>query len=315
MALSGSRDYSVTRNSILQEAAELAGIINYDETLETNQTTSYAKTLELMVKSAAWKDVALWTRQDVTVFLSTSKYYYDLGNGGDRAAVDPTVTELGAAADSADTDITVDSITGISDADVIGVEVDDDVMHWTTVNGAPSGTTVALAAGLSDDADEDNKVYAYTTVLAYKPLWIEQAVLRDEYDKDHPVERLTKREYNDIEWKLPDENENNSGDVEKIYYDPKHIGHTKGRLFVYPQPDTVNRRLILTCRFAIQDFDADNDPDFPQFCFEALTTNLAVRLCVKAERAVPPGLAKLARDSLFEARGSSREHTQWEVRG
>ena len=50
------------------------------------------------------------------------------------------------------TSITVASITGIADGDTLGILLDDDSWHWSTVNGAPSGTTVVITDALPSAA-------------------------------------------------------------------------------------------------------------------------------------------------------------------
>jgi hypothetical protein len=53
----------------------------------------------------------------------------------------------------------VDSITGVASGDIIGVALDTGLWHWTTVNGAPSGSTIVLTAGLPSAAGDNNIVH------------------------------------------------------------------------------------------------------------------------------------------------------------
>jgi len=59
-----------------------------------------------------------------------------------------TETTLAADGEGTDSTIEVASITNIASGDVIGVKLDTGKYHFTTVNGAPSGTTVTLTAAL-----------------------------------------------------------------------------------------------------------------------------------------------------------------------
>jgi hypothetical protein len=70
-------------------------------------------------------------------------------------------TAMRVAGVATDATIDVDSITGITNGDNIGVELDDGTMHWTTVNGAPSGTVITLTAVLPSATAIDNRVYAH----------------------------------------------------------------------------------------------------------------------------------------------------------
>jgi hypothetical protein len=58
-----------------------------------------------------------------------------------------------------DLTIDVDSISGISDNDSIGIVLDDTTTHWTQVNGTPSVNTVTLETYLPYAAAIDNVVY------------------------------------------------------------------------------------------------------------------------------------------------------------
>ncbi|MDO8969906.1 MAG: hypothetical protein Q7U74_04400, partial [Saprospiraceae bacterium] len=59
-----------------------------------------------------------------------------------------TSTTLSANASGGDVTITVASITGIASGDIIGVKLNTGLYHFTTVNGAPAGSTVTLTAAL-----------------------------------------------------------------------------------------------------------------------------------------------------------------------
>ena len=70
-----------------------------------------------------------------------------------------TVT-LSADAAKWATTIDVSSITNISDKDNIGIELDySDVIHWTFVNGTPSGSTVTLNNPMIGAASSGNTVH------------------------------------------------------------------------------------------------------------------------------------------------------------
>jgi len=68
-------------------------------------------------------------------------------------------TALTVAGASGHTSVTVGSISGVADGDDIGVVLDDKTIHWTTVNGAPSGSAIPLSAALTGAAAVANAVY------------------------------------------------------------------------------------------------------------------------------------------------------------
>lgn len=77
---------------------------------------------------------------------------------GIRLVIARVDTTLSVAAVSTDTTITVASATGISSGDNIAVLLDDGTTHFTTVNGAPSGSVVTLTAAMPGAAAIGNDV-------------------------------------------------------------------------------------------------------------------------------------------------------------
>ena len=68
-------------------------------------------------------------------------------------------TRVKVAGSEGDSTIDVNSISGISDNDSIGITLDSGTVQWTTVDGTPSGDTVTLADSLDGDAAVGNTVY------------------------------------------------------------------------------------------------------------------------------------------------------------
>lgn len=85
-----------------------------------------------------------------------------LGIGGDQQAV---TTLNGAVVEEAST-VTLTSATGVSDGDQIAIFLDNDMIHVTTVDGAPSGAVVTLADALPDPAASGNAVKVYSPEFA-----------------------------------------------------------------------------------------------------------------------------------------------------
>jgi hypothetical protein len=182
-----------------------------------------------------------------------------------------TKTELSADASSGASTITVDSITGISSGDNIGVQLDTGSLQWTTVNGAPAGSTVTLTDVLTSDADENAFVYAYTTGIQ-RPLDVRDVRIRlnDQDGQDVPLFDSSRSEYNDLSTKETE------GKATQVYFDPQLVN---AKLFVWPTADSVKDTLRFTMRRPIFDMDgANNTADVPPEWQETLIYNLAVRL-------------------------------------
>lgn len=71
-------------------------------------------------------------------------YLWNSGSSDWDYVSDGTDTTLTAGADSPDTTITVDSISGFSDGDPIGIRLDSGAQHRTTIDGAPAGSDIDL---------------------------------------------------------------------------------------------------------------------------------------------------------------------------
>lgn len=271
MALSGSIDFTVTRDQIIYSALRLLTVIKDDEDPSKWEVDNAAQALNLMVKSWQTEGIGLWLFSFATIYLEYNKQYYNLNSStGDHATLSSDETALGADAASGATSITVDSISGITASDYIGIELDDGTMQWTTVSGTPSGTTVNLGAALTDDASEDNVVYTYTTKMA-RPLSILELRSVDSSGNEIPVELVAR----DIFMMNTPKDMLASYPVQS-YYDPQL---TTGVLYVHPTASDVSCRLHATVKGTVNDFDAaSNNAHFPVEWLEALKYNLAIRL-------------------------------------
>ena len=297
MATSGSSNFDLTRNEIIIDALIHCGANEQGEAPAAEDTAFAARELNRMVKAWQASGTHLWKTKEAVVFLTKGTAKYSLGNASsdDEASLSHVKTELSAAAASGASTITVDSITGVADADTVGVVQDDGTIHWTTVNGAPSGSTVTLTAVTTAAAAVDNHVYAYTTKLV-RPLRMLTARRRDEADQDIPM----------LEWARSDyfgtPNKTTEAPPTAVYYDPQ-LG--SGVLYLWPAPDTVNDRILLTVDIPIEDYaDTSNTSDLPQEWLSALTWNLAdqlvpsygvpERLALRIERRAISSLALVA---------------------
>jgi len=269
MAYSGSYDYSVTRDDIIKGALRTIGIIKRGTVPPTVDVTDVAQALNLMIKAWQAEGIGLWLNKMVTVFLQDATQAYDMSAASGHHTTSYVATTLDADAESGDLTIEVASATGIASAYYIAVMLDDGTLQWTTVNGAPSDTTVTLAAALTDDASSGNAVFCYQT-KAQKPMQILGAWLRDSSGFDLPLQIVGRDEYEDIGDK------DSEGAVSKVYYDPQL---TTGKLYIWPSPDDAASVVRLLAKYPAQDLDAATDtPDFPIEWAEALKFNLALRI-------------------------------------
>jgi hypothetical protein len=277
MARSGSYDFKVTQQDVINAALRVIFGLGGKRPPTTNAQREQAngqQALNMMLKAWQARNVGLWKNAEIIVFLAEDEYSYDLGPTGDHAAESIVETEISTAGSETDTTLTVDSITGISDADNIGIELDDGSLQWTTVNGTPAASTITITAALTDDVAVDNNVYTYTTIIQ-RPLTITEGRLYRDDGTETPLEIINRDEYMNLA------NKSSTGPANQVYYDPQL---DNGKLYVWPACSDVAEYLKLTARLPVQDMeDSDHNFDFPQEWFEAIKLNLAYKLSPEYE--------------------------------
>jgi len=210
--------------------------------------------------------------EEGTLFLVSGQESYAFGAGGDEAGIDSVKTELATAGSSGGLTITVDSATGIASADVIGIELDDGTLQWTTVNGAPAAGVITITAALTGAAAADNHVYAYTSRIE-KPVRILRDTVRLELASGNeiPVRLVSRAEYMSLS------NKSTTGKCNQIYHDRFH-GNT-GTVYTWPTADDVKDVLHFTYESVIQDVDAaTNNPHYPIEAMDYLVKALRYEL-------------------------------------
>ena len=269
MPTSGSINLSASRDDIITEALEMLGVLAEGTSPSAAQLTSCSRTLNYMMKSWQADGINLFAIQLVYLFLIKNQSSYSLlGTTTDHYTASFVETTTSAAASSGASTIVVTSATGISASDKIGV-YQDSTMHWTTVNGAPSGSTITLTAALTADVSSGAVVYAYTS-KAKRPMRVLESVVHDVNSNDTPIHVGSREEY------FNQSNKGTDSRVNTIYYDPQV---ETPKLYVWPQTEDERHYLKLYVQRTLDDVDsAVNEVDFPQEWYLPLATNLAVLL-------------------------------------
>jgi hypothetical protein len=304
MTTSGTSSFNVVRDDIIKAAARKIGAIRATQTPNAQMVTDFAQALNALVKHWQAKGLHVWTETEATLFPQAGQTRYAISDASssDHATQSYVATLLSAVAASSATTITVDSITGISSGDHIGVVLDDGTVHWTTVNGAPSGSTITLTTGLADSASADAHVYAYTTKIV-RPLKIVDARWQDaDTGIESPViEMIARLKYR----QLPTKTE--AGATVSAFYDPQL---TTGYLNLWHVPDPFEGFVNFTWWRPIMDFNAAGDnPDLPQEWIRTMMWNLALEMAPEFD--VPAQkfqiIQAMAAQSLEEVEGWDRE--------
>lgn len=275
MATSGSYDYLVTAEQVIQEMLEQIGVLAAGETLDANDRTSCLRSLNMLVKQ--WSGnfdfapgLKAFSRKTGYIFLQKDQGVYELGPSGDNATLSYDTTTMRVAGSATDTTLEVVSTSGMTAADYIGIELDSGSIYWTTITSVTDTDTLVIPApGLSGAAGIGNRIFAYTTKLI-RPLYIENAVLRNTSNVDSPLETMTSNYYDRIS------NKSTDGTPSRYRYDNTL---TDGTFYLDTQPSDVTDVVRITFMAPAEDYDsATNDIAYPQEWYLALSLGLG-KIC------------------------------------
>ncbi len=155
-------------------------------------------------------------------------------------------------------------------ADNVGLKLDDDTIHWTTIVSVDSSIQITITTGLASAASSGKKVYAYTT-KAGRPQKIVSAYRRDKNDIDTEITMIGETEYR------RQSNKGSEGPPVEAWYQPTL---TTGTLYVWPVDGGASwDKIVMSAQYLPDDFDAAADnPQFPIEWGNALTWLLAAEL-------------------------------------
>lgn len=279
MAVSGSKNFAITRSDIIEGALRKIGVIDQGEAIDGNEYLTANIALNLMVKEWVADGADLFLRTESTLFLQPGQRVYNLST--DHITDSYVETALTSGESSGSTVIAVDDSTGMTAGDFIGIKMDDDTIHWSTIATVDSGTQVTINDATDAIAQADNKVYAYTTKSA-RPQKLIFAYRRDTSGFDTEVEIIGESDYQ------RQSNKSASGPPVEVWYNPKGNAAT-GELSVWPvDGGSAWDKLVLVNQVLPDDFDASSDnPDFPIEWGNTLIWNLAAEL--STEYGIPEG--------------------------
>lgn len=270
MATSGSTNYTQTRNQIINDVLSLLGVLSAGGTATANDITFCSDQLNKMVKAWQSQGIHLWKECESVLLLTNDKNKYTLSSTStDISGDNPVLTELSAAASASATSLTVTSTAGMTAADNISIELDDNTRHNTTIISVDSATTLTITSGLASAAASGSVVVTFTT-RSGRPLLIQNARYKYAGGIERRIKEMSRTEY----MSLP--NKSNNGPITGYYYSPQL---SNGLLYVWQTPDNVGDVLLFSYVKSIEDFDSSGDePDFPVECLECITLNLACRV-------------------------------------
>ena len=285
MAISGSIDFTLTRDTCIQEALEQLGVLGEGESPTASQLSSDAQTLNLMLKSWQNKEIAQSLIRKFYVFLDDEKRQYNLSTTASSSAhsahnfyVDTLATDMAEDA----TSLTVTTGTGAADGDTLLVVLDDGSLGAGDVESGGGTTALVTPAIEGDDAESGSTYFAYTTKVT-RPLdilYVNRCQVPSTVGEDTiaaytstPCDILSRRDYQALS------NKSNEGTPTAVWYDPQWPTAT---LHVYPEPKGNGEFLECYGQFTIDDMDSASDNfALPSRWYLAVAFNLAFWLTSK----------------------------------
>lgn len=272
MTTSGSTNFTVNRNEIIDLAGLGAGKKGIGRVLSAEDINTASILLNLIVKQ--WQGKAdfapglkEWTRKRAFLFPEKGEHEYTLGPSGDHATASYSQTTTDAAEAIGQTTISVTSTTGMTAGDYIGIRCNDGSIHWSTISSFVAGDTVTIASALTVAAASGSTVYWYTTKISM-PLEVISIRRMDTSSNETTLDAMSLMDYENIP------NKTNDGDPSRYLYEK---GITNGTLFFDLEISNTTDIYLLTYLRPIEDFDAATDtPDYPQEWLRPLAGQLSM---------------------------------------
>lgn len=270
MATSGVDTWNPYLIDIIRQALLNATAVDETEEPSADQYLTALRQLNGLVKTIEATGAHVWTEEEAVLFLQPGQGRYVIGGAAadnTADAEDWILMDLTAPAAAAATTITVDDVTGVASGMNIGITLVDGSVQWTTVSGAPVGSVITLAAGLTAGASAGALVTAYTTKIS-RALKVPTArLLTLAAETEIPMRVMSRQEYMD----LP--NKASPGVPTQFFYSPQR---DTGLFYVWPLPSAPLWAVRFTWYRPLQDFLTPEDTgDFPQEWFLPLMWALA----------------------------------------
>lgn len=271
MTTSGQTNYSPQAVKIFTDAMIDLAVINEDEALTPAQLQACFRKANGLIKNWEATGLHVWTEQEGILFLQKGQTRYLLGGAStdhfaDAFGYQLTTTSANVAAAGAA--VPLASTAGFAANQKVGIVMDTGEAFWTTVNGAPAGGAITLAAGVSGAVSAGAFVYSYTTDNV-RPLQVPAARrLAFTGMVETPLGKLwSRREYMD------QPNKTATGLTTAAFYNP---ARDQGEMFVWQSPPDANSALRFTWYRPLETFLTNTDTaDMPDEWSLALEWNLA----------------------------------------
>lgn len=275
MSTSGVATFARNRDQLIASALRKISAFESGETPDAAAVSEASDALNVLVKHWQGSGVEIWTTQEAVLFPVAEQTRYTVGTGTTDRVIGPYIqTALTSDAALGASTVVLDSVVDVATTYTIGVMLDDDTIQWTTVNGAPSGSTVTLTATLTGAATAANPVFVAPASTLVRPLKIISARRHNLASGiDVPLSEMDRIEYEEMP------NKSAIGAINSFYYDRRGGATRTGLMHLWLSPADASEIIKMTVARPMQDFTvAGDDADLPQEWIRALEWGLADEL-------------------------------------
>ena len=272
MATSGSTSFTLSTLQVIERAFAKIDVKVAEQPLQSDEQQDGIDSLNLMIKAWGAQGLHLWTKDEGILFLDVGKTDFNLGPTGDEACQFDDFIASTTTSDKVATDVVIDVIdtTDMVIGDKIGVELDDNTRHWTTILTVDSLIQVTLTDALPSDSKSGSTVFTFTNLIQRPQRILSYRRKKFGQDNEIPVLSWSRDEYFNQVNKL------SRGTVVNCYYSPQL---NDGRLYVWQTASNVNDLIRFTFERPMDIITiGDDNLDFPEEWLEAIIYGLAFRL-------------------------------------
>ncbi len=276
ITVSGTSSWNPAITQMISAMYRKIGAIAEDETPTAGMFQDALFAGNALLKEWMALGIHVWTEEEAILFFQMGQRRYLLGGTNTDNCCDANayvLMQLTAPASAGDTSITVDTTVGVATGNYVGVVLDSGAAFWTTVNGAPSATSIHLTAAIpaGASASTQTNAFAYATKIV-RPLKVPGA--RQIFYQGGqsgprltPMSVLSRKKYMNLP--QPDD----PGISTQYFYTPQLVS---GEFYAWPNPQNANFGARLTWYRPLMDLTTPaNTADLPQEWVNGLMWNIA----------------------------------------
>ena len=258
MATSGTITYTMPTVDIVTKAFSKLGVKIGEQELEPHEFQDGIDSLNLLIKNWAAQGLHLWAKDEAVLFLDAGKSDYLVGATGDEACQLDDFIGTTTILDKVSTDTVFQLVdtAGMVAGDSVGIELDNNTRHWTTILTVDSSIQITLTAGIPSASKSGSTAFTFTTLVSSPQRILSFRRKTFANDNEIPVITWSREEYfNQI-------NKSSKGTVVNAYYSPQL---NNGRVYVWQTANSVNDFIRYTFERQLEDVTTDTDNlDFPK---------------------------------------------------